>query len=102
MTPAVNMDEMGQKDRWAITRRQDRVEKLPIAQPSSSSAPDENAESASTTITGPKPTILVIDDEPPLQKFMRLTLTSQNFNVIEAMTGESGLRHAANDQPDLI
>jgi two-component system KDP operon response regulator KdpE len=51
---------------------------------------------------GPRATILVIDDEPPLQKFMRLTLTSQNFNVIEAVTGESGLRHAANDQPDLI
>jgi two-component system, OmpR family, KDP operon response regulator KdpE len=53
-------------------------------------------------ITGPKPSILIIDDEPPLQKFLRLTLTSQNFNVIEALTGESGIRHAANDQPDLI
>jgi two-component system, OmpR family, KDP operon response regulator KdpE len=49
-----------------------------------------------------KPTILVIEDEPPLQKFLRVTLTSHNYNVIEAVTGESGLRHAANDQPDLI
>src|SRR3954452_1218767 len=53
-------------------------------------------------ISGPKATILVIDDEPPLQKFLRVTLSSRNFNVIEALTGESGLRHAANDQPDLI
>ena len=52
--------------------------------------------------SGPKPTILVIDDEPPLQKFLRVTLSSQNFSVIEALTGESGLRHAANDQPDLV
>src|SRR3954467_1158514 len=51
---------------------------------------------------GPKLSILVIDDEPPLQRFLRLTLASQNFNVIEALTGESGLRHAANDRPDLI
>ena len=31
-----------------------------------------------------------------------MTLASQNYNVIEALTGESGLRHAANDRPDLI
>lgn len=46
--------------------------------------------------------ILVIDDEPPLQKFLRVTLESHGFHVIEASTGESGIRHAANDQPDLI
>jgi two-component system KDP operon response regulator KdpE len=49
-----------------------------------------------------QPTILVIEDEPPLQKFLRFALTGQNYKVIEAATGESGLRHAANDQPDLI
>src|SRR5204863_2985534 len=53
-------------------------------------------------LPGPRLTILVIDDEPPLQRFLRVTLASQNFNVIEALTGESGLRHAANDRPDLI
>jgi two-component system KDP operon response regulator KdpE len=50
----------------------------------------------------PKPTILVIEDEPALQKFLRVTLTSHNYRVVEAGTGESGIRHAANDQPDLI
>lgn len=59
-------------------------------------------ESSAKPITGPKPSVLVIDDELPLQKFLRVTLTSENFNVIEAVTGESGLRHAANDRPDLI
>jgi len=47
-------------------------------------------------------TILVIEDELALQKFLRVTLTSHNYKVIEALNGESGLRHAANDQPDLI
>src|SRR5438046_1825067 len=49
-----------------------------------------------------KPTILVIEDELPLQKFLRLTLTSQDYRVIEATRGEEGLRHAATAQPDLV
>jgi len=49
-----------------------------------------------------KPTILVIEDEPPLQKFLRVTLASQEYSVIEAATGEQGLRHAAMDRPDLV
>jgi two-component system KDP operon response regulator KdpE len=48
------------------------------------------------------PTILVIEDEPPLQKFLRVTLESQDYKVIEAARGEEGLRHAAAAQPDLI
>ncbi|QOV89994.1 response regulator [Humisphaera borealis] len=46
--------------------------------------------------------ILVIEDEPPLRKFLRVTLESQNYNVIEATRGEEGLRHAAVGQPDLV
>jgi two-component system KDP operon response regulator KdpE len=49
-----------------------------------------------------KPTILVIEDEPPLQKFLRVTLESQRYAVIEAVRGEEGLRHAAVGQPDLV
>src|ERR1041385_5302677 len=49
-----------------------------------------------------RPTILVIEDEPPLQKFLRVTLTNQNYNVIEAARGEEGLRHASTSNPDLI
>src|SRR3954467_4878616 len=49
-----------------------------------------------------RPTILVIEDEPPLQKFLRVTLTNQNYNVIEATRGEEGLRHATTSNPDLI
>jgi len=49
-----------------------------------------------------KPTILVIEDEPPIQKFLRITLGTQDYRIIEAVTGEQGLRHAATAQPDLI
>jgi two-component system KDP operon response regulator KdpE len=50
----------------------------------------------------PGPTILVIEDEPPLKKFLRVTLESQNYKVIEASRGEEGMRHAAVSTPDLI
>jgi two-component system, OmpR family, KDP operon response regulator KdpE len=49
-----------------------------------------------------KPTILVIEDEPPLRAFLRVTLEEQNYKVIEATRGEEGLRHASVGQPDLV
>lgn len=52
-------------------------------------------------MTTPKPSILVIEDEPPLQKFLHVTL-GQEYFVIEAVTGDSGIRHAAYDRPDLV
>lgn len=50
----------------------------------------------------PRPTILVIEDEPPLQKFLRVTLEAQGYSVILATRGEEGLRHVATAMPDLI
>jgi len=47
-------------------------------------------------------TILVIEDEPPLQKFLRVALESQGYSVILASRGEEGLRHAVMSQPDLV
>ena len=49
-----------------------------------------------------KTSILVIEDEQPLQKFLRATLRSQDYNVLEATTGELGLQRAAAERPDLI
>lgn len=48
-----------------------------------------------------KPTILVIEDEPPLQRFLQMTLGVM-YNVIAASHGEAGVRHAADDRPDLV
>jgi two-component system KDP operon response regulator KdpE len=96
------MIDMGRKDRLSIAPRQAwSAETAPPGAPTAAPA-TQTLDTAHAALTGPRPSILVIDDEPPLQKFLRLTLASQNFNVIEALTGESGLRHAANDQPDLI
>src|SRR5690349_8035174 len=53
-------------------------------------------------MSAPKLRILVIEDEPALQRFLRVTLSSEGYDVIEATRGEQGLRHAAADQIDLI
>ena len=48
------------------------------------------------------PTILVIEDEAPIQVFLRLTLTSQGYHVIASETAKDGLLQAASRQPNLI
>ena len=47
-------------------------------------------------------TILVIDDEPQIRKFLRISLVSQGYIVHEAATGTEGLSQAALKQPDLL
>lgn len=48
------------------------------------------------------PTILVIDDEPQIRKFLRISLSSQGYQVIEAGSGEEGLTQAALASPALV
>lgn len=47
-------------------------------------------------------TILVIDDEPQIRKFLRISLVSQGYKVLEAATGMDGLSQAALSKPDLL
>ena len=47
-------------------------------------------------------TILVMDDEPQIRKFLRISLVSQGYTVLEAATGADGLSQAALRQPDLL
>ncbi|HSU68517.1 MAG TPA: response regulator [Tepidisphaeraceae bacterium] len=46
--------------------------------------------------------ILVIEDEPPIRKFLRVTLGSQGYRVIESETGKDGLIQAASHSPGLV
>jgi len=48
------------------------------------------------------PTILVIDDEPQIRKFLRISLSSQGYKVIEAGNGAEGLSQAALASPALV
>jgi two-component system KDP operon response regulator KdpE len=48
------------------------------------------------------PHILVIDDEPQIQRAIRTILTEKQFKVTTASRGEEGLALAATTQPDLV
>jgi two-component system KDP operon response regulator KdpE len=46
--------------------------------------------------------ILLIEDEPQMRRFLRVTLQSCGYRLVEAATGEEGLAHAATRSPDVI
>jgi len=46
--------------------------------------------------------ILIIEDEPEIRKFLRLTLTQNKLKPIEAETGKEGLRLLTSQRPELI
>lgn len=46
--------------------------------------------------------ILIIDDEPQIRRFLKISLTSQQYNVIEAANGAIGIELAAAELPDII
>jgi two-component system, OmpR family, KDP operon response regulator KdpE len=46
--------------------------------------------------------VLVIDDEPPIRRLLRLTLEPQGYQIHEAETGQLGLQEAAARRPDVI
>lgn len=47
-------------------------------------------------------TILIIDDEPQIRKFLRISLVAQGYRVLEGSTGQEGLAQAAIGNPDVI
>ena len=46
--------------------------------------------------------ILVVDDEPQIQRFLRPSLTAAGYNVVCASTGHEALKIAATAAPDVI
>ncbi|WP_145003290.1 response regulator [Pseudomonas oryzihabitans] len=46
--------------------------------------------------------VLVIDDEPQIRKFLRISFAAQGYQVSEAATGTDGLAQAAVGQPDMV
>jgi len=48
------------------------------------------------------PTILVVEDNPITRKMMRFALESEGFGVLEAGDGQTALRLAAHQPPDLV
>ena len=46
--------------------------------------------------------ILVVDDEPQIRKFLRISLTAHGYEVIEAARGEEAVARSATESPDLV
>jgi two-component system KDP operon response regulator KdpE len=46
--------------------------------------------------------VLVIEDEPQVVRFLRASLGSHGFKILEAATGQKGLIEASSRVPDLI
>jgi two-component system KDP operon response regulator KdpE len=46
--------------------------------------------------------VLAIEDEAPIRRFLRASLDTQGYRLIEAATGEDGLREAGTRQPDVV
>lgn len=49
-----------------------------------------------------KELILLIEDEPQMRRFLRITLQSQGYRLIEAEAGNDGLTQAASRSPDVV
>lgn len=46
--------------------------------------------------------ILLIEDDPQMRRFLRVTLLSHNYRLVEAVCGVEGLREATTRNPDLV
>ena len=50
----------------------------------------------------PPATILLIEDELQMRRFLRVTLQSEKYSVLEAETAANGLAQAATRNPDVV
>jgi two-component system KDP operon response regulator KdpE len=48
------------------------------------------------------PLVVIIEDETPIRKFLRASLTGEGFRVLESGTAREGLRLVTQESPDLI
>ena len=53
-------------------------------------------------MTDTRPVVLIVDDEPQMRKFVRITLAANGYGVIEASTAAEGIQQAAAHTPDLM
>jgi len=47
-------------------------------------------------------TLLVIEDEPAIVRYLRASLSTSGWRILEARTAESGFQQAASQNPDIV
>lgn len=55
-----------------------------------------------TDSTSRKKIVLVVEDDRPLRRVLKLKLENEGFKVYEAKDGEQGLAYAFSKKPDII
>lgn len=50
----------------------------------------------------PEPSVLIIEDEPQIRRFLRVSLDCQGYRSIEATTAREGTLQATQARPDLV
>jgi two-component system KDP operon response regulator KdpE len=50
----------------------------------------------------PGPKVLIVDDEPQIRRFLRASLQSHDYDVIEAENGKEAVRACTVQKPDLL
>ncbi len=53
-------------------------------------------------MTEPHGRVLVVDDEPPVRRFLRTVLTARGYTVAEAATGADALSAVVSFRPDVV
>lgn len=53
-------------------------------------------------MTASTPLVLIIEDEPEMRRFLRVTLRAHGYQVVESVTARDGLAQASGRNPDLI
>jgi len=53
-------------------------------------------------MSSPEPLILLIEDEPPVHKFLRASLPAHGLRLMSAENGKDGLARAADYNPDVV
>ena len=48
------------------------------------------------------PLVLLVEDEPQMRRFLRATLQSHGYRLVEAETAADGIAHATAHNPDLV
>jgi two-component system KDP operon response regulator KdpE len=46
--------------------------------------------------------VLVVDDEPSIRVFLKLTLISQGYETVEAVSGKTAIAQAVTEKPDIV
>jgi len=48
------------------------------------------------------PTVLVVEDEPQMRRFLRATLETHGYRMVDAPTGQQGIAEATTSAPDIV